>query len=69
MFSSVIEFAICGLTLLSVSGLVGFHTCLIANMKTTNEDVSKICMRSDSVEMFTVVNSDPSYNTMRRMFN
>ncbi|XP_065908352.1 palmitoyltransferase ZDHHC9-like [Dysidea avara] len=39
--ASVIEFAICGLTLLSVSGLVGFHTCLIANMKTTNEDIKK----------------------------
>ena len=42
LYNSVIEFGICGLTLLSVSGLVGFHTCLIANMKTTNEDVSMV---------------------------
>ena len=42
LYNSVIEFGICGLTLLSVSGLVGFHTCLIANMKTTNEHVSMV---------------------------
>ena len=37
---TVIEFGICGLSLISVSGLAAMHTWLIARMETTNEDVS-----------------------------
>ena len=38
--ASVIEFIICGLGAVAVSGLACMHTWLIATMQTTNEDVS-----------------------------
>ncbi|XP_064405168.1 palmitoyltransferase ZDHHC9-like isoform X1 [Halichondria panicea] len=37
--ASVIEFAICGLGAVAVSGLACMHTWLIATMQTTNEDI------------------------------
>lgn len=36
----MIEFCVCGLAVISVTGLTCMHTWLIARMETTNEDVS-----------------------------
>lgn len=37
--ASIIEFGICGLSLISVAGLACMHTWLIIRMETTNEDI------------------------------